>query len=200
MALLVSGCSEPRTYREPAATDPVVAERLQKDRMFKIGSESPIPEKDRANFTGLAYYAPDPGFRFELKLNRYQKPARVRLGTNTGEMRDALRYGYFEFDVDGKVCRLQVYRTEEMQKVAGPRLFMPFRDATSGRETYAAGRYLELPENTTGVYELDFNRAFNPYCAYNDRFSCPVPPPENTLPVAIRAGEKMYPFPHRGAE
>jgi uncharacterized protein (DUF1684 family) len=69
---------------------------------------------------------------------------------------------------------------------------MPFRDATSGQETYASGRYIDLKENTSGVYDLDFNRAYNPYCAYNSTFSCPVPPAENVLKVPIRAGEKNY--------
>ncbi len=74
----------------------------------------------------------------------------------------------------------------------GATLFMPFRDATSGQETYASGRYIELKENTSGIYDLDFNRAYNPYCAYNSEFSCPVPPAENILKVPIRAGEKNY--------
>jgi len=118
----------------------------------------------------------------------------VRLATNTGEQRDALRYGFFEFTVDGQACRLQAYRTSDEGET--PHLFIPFRDATSGKETYAAGRYLELPENTSGVYDLDFNLAFNPYCAYGGDYSCPFPPPENHLKVAIRAGEKNYPLAH----
>jgi hypothetical protein len=81
---------------------------------------------------------------------------------------------------------------EEDQGRSGPSLFIPFRDATSGSETYAAGRYLELTENTTGIYDLDFNRAYNPYCAYREDYSCPLPPAENTLTVAIRAGEKTH--------
>jgi uncharacterized protein (DUF1684 family) len=107
-------------------------------------------------------------------------------------MRDALRYGYFEFDAGGKMCRVQVYRTIENIQAGGRELFIPFRDATSGQETYGAGRYLDLRENTTGAYELDFNKAYNPYCAYTETYSCPVPPAENTLPIPIPAGEKTY--------
>jgi uncharacterized protein (DUF1684 family) len=104
-----------------------------------------------------------------------------------------LRYGYFDFKVGDQICKLQVYRLEDASGV-GASLFIPFRDSTSGQETYAAGRYIDLKENTSGVYDLDFNRAYNPYCAYNSEFSCPIPPAENTLRVAIRAGEKKYPI------
>jgi hypothetical protein len=107
-------------------------------------------------------------------------------------MRDALRYGYFEFEAGGQRCRVQVYRTIENIQAGGRELFIPFRDATSGQETYGAGRYLDLQENTTGLYELDFNNAYNPYCAYTETYSCPVPPAENTLPIPIPAGEKIY--------
>jgi len=86
---------------------------------------------------------------------------------------------------------LNVYKLEDAAG-HGASLFIPFRDATSGGGTYGAGRYLDLIENTTGIYDLDFNRAYNPYCAYNDRFSCPLPPGENTLEVPILAGEKIY--------
>jgi len=117
----------------------------------------------------------------------------MRLGTNTGEIRRGLRYGYFDFQVGDQTCRLQVYRLEDASGV-GASLFIPFRDSTSGQETYAAGRYIDLKENISGVYDLDFNRAYNPYCAYNSEFSCPIPPAENTLNVAIHAGEKKYPY------
>ena len=130
--------------------------------------------------------------KFSVPLHRYPVPARVRLGTNTGEIRSGLRYGYFDFQVGGQECRLQVYRLEEALESGSPQLFVPFRDATSGHETYAAGRYIDLKENTSGIYDLDFNRAYNPSCAYNTDFSCPVPPAENTLKVPIRAGEKKY--------
>jgi uncharacterized protein len=197
LTLLVAGCSGPRTYRSESgdarAADPVVRDRLEKDSFFRSGAESPIPAGDRAAFKGLSYFDVNPSLRFRLKLIRYPSPQPLRIGTNTGEVRPAIRYGHFEFVVDGKTCRLQAYRMEE-EESGGPRLFIPFRDLTSGVETYGAGRYLELKENTTGIYELDFNRAFNPYCAYNESFSCPVPPAENTLPVAIRAGEKKYPL------
>jgi uncharacterized protein (DUF1684 family) len=193
LALFPAACApKPEIGGSSAPIDPVANERREKDAAFKNGADSPLIDKDRAGFSGLAYYPIDPSLRFEVKLNRHPVPGKVRIATNTGEIRDALRYGWFEFEVQGTGCRLQVYRMEEGGAGGRPSLFVPFRDATSGKETYAAGRYIDLPENTTGIYSLDLNRAYNPYCAYGKDYSCPVPPPENTLPVPVRAGEKSF--------
>jgi len=162
--------------------------------MFKYGQNSPLPADRRGRFKGLDYYPVDPSLRFRVKLNRYPAPKTINIGTNTGEIRTGLRYGYFEFEVGGRTCRLQVYRLIDDPPTDGPNLFVPFRDATSGVETYAAGRYIDLRENTLGIYDLDFNRAYNPSCAYGEGFSCPVPPEENRLTVPIRAGERKFPL------
>jgi uncharacterized protein (DUF1684 family) len=177
---------------QAASPDSVQQERLAKDEAFKSGDNSPISETDRRAFRGLSYYPVNPDLVFSVKLHRYPGPKQIKMATNTGEIRRGLRYGYFDFQVDGQTCRLQVFRLED---ASGGKalLFMPFRDSTSGEETYAAGRYIDLEENTSGVYELNFNRAYNPYCTYNSEFSCPIPPAENTLRVPIRAGEKKYP-------
>lgn len=196
LALACLQCSRSPTSgrtANPSETDlqdPVLRERLERDAVFR-GESSPILPQDKAAFRGLAYYPVDPELRFSVVLHRYPSPLQVRLGTNTGEIRSALRYGYFEFAVAGQVCRLQVYRLDDAADRSAS-LFIPFRDATSGRETYGAGRYIDLKENTSGSYDLDFNRAYNPSCAYDATYSCPVPPAENTLPVAMRAGEKSY--------
>jgi uncharacterized protein len=168
------------------------AARREKDTAFKSGTNSPIPKEERGSFNGLTYYSFQPSLRFQARLVRYPRPERLRLGTSTGEMRDALRYGYFDFEVQGRTCRLQVYRTMEDIESGGRELFIPFRDATSGKETYGGGRYIDLQENTSGVYDLDFNLAYNPYCAYAKSYSCPLPPAENTLQASIEAGEKNY--------
>jgi uncharacterized protein len=191
--LILSACSSPqpsnRIRLEPK--DPIIQERISKDAAFRL-DESPIPPQNRPGFHGLSYFPVDSGFRFSVRLHRYSAPDRVKLGTNTGEIRSGLRYGYFDFPVGNQTCRLQAYRLEDNAESGGSMLFVPFRDSTSGKETYGAGRYIDLKENTSGTYELDFNRAYNPYCAYNPEFSCPVPPAENTLNVPIRAGEKKY--------
>jgi uncharacterized protein (DUF1684 family) len=170
----------------------LLQERREKDAVFRSGAQSPLPPAERSGFAGLKYYPPNPALRFHTKLNRYPAPKAVRLGTNTGEIQSGLRYGYFEFEVNGVTCRLQAYRMDDTPAEGGPLLFIPFKDATSGSETYGAGRYIDLHENTSGIYDLDFNRAFNPYCAYGKGYSCPVPPEENRLAVPIRAGEKKY--------
>ncbi len=197
-AAVLSGCSrreaeQPAKVAPPAAAeDELMRYRKERDQAFKSGPNSPLPEDERAKFTGLNYYPPNPALRYRVKLNRYPMPKRVRIGTNTGEIRIGLRYGYFEFEVDGKPCRLQVYRLTDDPAVGPASLFIPFKDSTSGSETYGGGRYIDLTENTSGVYDLDFNLAYNPSCAFSEGFSCPVPPVENWLPVPIRAGEKKF--------
>jgi len=190
--LFSNACSRPQ-YESTRPDNPAVRERRDKDDFFRTHPDSPLPPSVRGSFSGLAYYDIDSNFRFQVTLNRFPSPQPLRLGTNTGEMRSALRYGYFEFSVEEKLCRLQVYRLEEDSERGIARLFIPFRDATSGTETYGSGRYLDFKENTSGIYDLDFNRAYNPYCAYENSYSCPVPPAENTLSVSIRAGEKVFP-------
>jgi len=190
-AFQACGGREPES-REPTE-DALLRDRRERDLSFKEGSSSPLPEDQKSQFKGLIYYPPNPALRFEVKLNRYPVPQQVRIGTNTGEVRTGIRYGYFEFKVESQNCRLQAYRLDDSPTESGPYLFVPFRDATSGSETYPAGRYIDLKENTTGIYDLDFNRAYNPSCAYRSDFSCPVPPEENRLAVPIRAGERKYP-------
>lgn len=192
-AFVLAACSEKNSARQDVSSpeDPRLRERLAKDADFKSGSNSPIPEPNRAGFRGLSYYPLDASLRFQVELHRYVGPKTIRIATNTGEIRSGLIYGYFEFQVKGYACKLQAYRLEDSSG-HGPSLFIPFRDGTSGKETYGAGRYVDLVENTSGVYDLDFNRAYNPYCAYNSEYSCPLPPAENTLNIPIRAGEKIF--------
>jgi len=189
------GCSRNSRNNVGESPDRLVIERQEKDIEFKSGRDSPIPDADRARFGGLAYFDVNPEFRFRARLNRYPRPERVRLSTNTGEIHSALKYGYFEFEIKGETYKLQVYRVEDIpENAGGPYLFVPFRDATTGKETYEAGRYIDFKENTSGVYDLDFNRAYNPYCAYGKSYSCPIPPAENTISIRIEAGEKKYPL------
>jgi uncharacterized protein len=194
-ALFFFACSRNSPNQRVESAGSLVSERREKDIEFKSGSDSPLPEEDRTRFNGLAYFEINPAFRFQAKFNRYSRPERIRLSTNTGEIHSALKYGYFEFEIKGETYRLQVYRVEDNpENAGGPFLFVPFRDATTGKETYEAGRYIDLKENTSGIYDLDFNRAYNPYCAYGKGYSCPIPPPENTMPIRIEAGEKKYPL------
>jgi uncharacterized protein len=194
LGIFFSSCErgEKPAVKSAMPQDAVLAERTARDIAFRSSEDSPIPAENRNSFRGLDYYPVNDALKFSVQLNRYPRPDPVRLATNTGEIRSGLRYGYFDFEVESKACRLQVYRLEDVTVSGNPYLFIPFRDATSGQETYAPGRYIDLTENTSGLYDLDFNRAYNPFCAFNNHYSCPLPPAENILSVPVRAGEKKY--------
>jgi len=113
------------------------------------------------------------------------------IATSTGTRQAYMRYGAFTFEIEGRSLKLIVYKSAEDHPYSRS-LFIPFSDETSGRETYAAGRYLDLEEQGGDDYELDFNMAYNPYCAYSEEYTCPLPPAENKLSVRILAGEKNY--------
>ena len=166
-------------------------ERKEKDHWFRAGHDSPIPHEVRHAFRGLDYYGIDLTLRFSLSVAEYPKQEVLTFPTSKGTEQHFLRYGYFEFPVAGEAVRLHAYRPAHGHG-AHDFLFVPFRDATSAKETYGAGRYLDLPFEPSGVYDVDFNRAYNPYCAYSDDYVCPFPPPENWLTVPIRAGEKTW--------
>jgi hypothetical protein len=167
-------------------------EREQKDQFFAFYHQSPIPVEDRAEFEALAYFPPDPAYRFELPLHQHDNRETITIEDTAGNMRKMIRWGEFRFTIGGKQCKLQAYRTDASEQ----RLFIPFRDATSGHETYGAGRYLDLEADhhltREGKWVVDFNRAYNPWCAYSQDYACPFVPPENWLEVPIRAGEKSY--------
>lgn len=168
--------------------------RQSKDEFFASSPQSPIPHEERhGGFAGLSYYPPDVAFRVEAEVVPFQQPEVVELATSTGEIRPQQRYAELRFRLGERDLKLIGFA--EPHEHHTHELFVPFRDATSGRETYGAGRYLEIeidhgPNGETAV--IDFNVAYNPYCAYSPYYSCPVPPAENTLPVEIRAGERNY--------
>jgi uncharacterized protein len=170
--------------------------RAQKDEFFASSDQSPIPAAARAtSFDGLTYFAPDVRFRVRAALRPFANPDVVPLGSTKGDIRPQLRYGELIFTLDGHACRLTAYK--DADEPESPALFVPFRDATSGRESYGAGRYLETEEETAAPggerhAVLDFNLAYSPWCAYNEAYSCTLPPAENTLPVAVTAGERTF--------
>jgi uncharacterized protein (DUF1684 family) len=168
----------------------VLSLRVDKDSFFKKDMDSPIPSSDRSSFKGLNYFPPDEGYRVSSKLERFDSPKHIVMATSTGTRQTYLRYGAFTFEIKGRSLKLIVYKSAEDPHAQS--LFLPFSYETSGHETYAAGRYLDLEELGGDDYELDFNMAYNPYCAYSQDYTCPVPPVENRLPVKILAGEKNY--------
>jgi uncharacterized protein (DUF1684 family) len=174
----------------------IEAMRREKDYFFKEDSDSPIPQTFREKFKGLAYFPVDPKYRVRARLIKNPNPERVVLATSKGIPREMVRYGVFEFEIDGKKQRLEAYKSvpQPGHHHESESLFVPFRDATSGKETYGAARYLDIEERPTDEYLIDVNLAYNPYCAYSDDYVCPFPPRENWLSIPIRAGEKNLPL------
>ncbi|MBI3733753.1 MAG: DUF1684 domain-containing protein, partial [Chloroflexi bacterium] len=130
----------------------------------------------------------NPALRIQARLIKYPNPARITMATSTGLTADYLRYGYAQFSIGGTTQTLQIYKSPDHEE-----LFLPFMDETTGQDTYGSGRYLDLYEYADGTILLDFNQAYNPYCAYDaERWSCPLPPRENRLTARIEAGEKTY--------
>ncbi len=158
--------------------------RRGKDEAFRDDPDSPIPPGERASFRGLAYYPPDPRYVLELDLVR-EAPETLDIQRSGGDVVQYTRLGHFELRLPEGTAQLALYESNGHS-------FLPFRDATSGKDTYGAGRYLDPPEVSPGRFMLDFNHAYNPFCAYNEAYSCPFPPPENWLGFPILAGEKTY--------
>jgi uncharacterized protein (DUF1684 family) len=165
--------------------------RADKDDYFASNPHSPIPEAERAAFTGLPYYPIDTSLRFDdLPLEPYtgDAPSDFDIPTSDGRLRPAHRAGYLSFQLDGATHRLTAYTFDGGD---GESLFVPFLDGTSGTETYGAGRYLDLEPEDDGTYSLDFNLAYHPSCVYDMKYSCPLTPAENRLPTRIEAGERL---------
>lgn len=185
--LSVSTGPEPEQY---AAA--VTEERKKKDDFLKEDPTSPLLPESRAGFRGLNYFPPDLRYTILADLEPIAKKQVRILTTSTNEKTKYLEYAWATFELHEKENKLLILEVMDMGPNRG-KLFLAFADDTSAGETYGGGRYLDLkkvPAATT--IELDFNKAYNPYCAYNDGYSCPLPPSENILKVAIRAGEKNY--------
>jgi uncharacterized protein len=161
--------------------------RTLKDNMFR-GSQSPLTPEERKMFGGLKYFDENPSLRIEAKLQKYPKPEQIQMATSTGHIAEYLKYGFVNFNVNGKPQTLQIYKSPDFDE-----LFLPFMDETTGHETYGSGRYLDVSETGDGNVLMDFNLAYNPYCAFDPtKWSCPLPPKQNRLTVRIEAGEKKY--------
>lgn len=159
--------------------------RADKDGFFKHHPQSPFTPEQQQVFTGLEYFPENEDLRLEVNVERFSDQQPMQMQTSTGDIQTYVRYGRFKFQVDGQSAELTIYQNESGY-------FLPFVDSLAGEETYPAGRYLE-PEPLPGDHFLvDFNVAYNPYCAYNEMWSCPITPAENRLKVPIRAGEKLF--------
>lgn len=179
----------------PAYSDPyrdkVLEEHKMKDKLFKNPKQSPLLPQDIPGFKGLNYYPYNSKFRVNATLEKIKNGSIIKMKTTTERRPEYRTWAKATFTIDGKKCQLTIYQPVDLMKEKGfeDYLFLPFTDETSGRETYGGGRFLELtiPEGNTMI--IDFNTAYNPYCAYNHKYSCPVPPEENDLTIKIEAGE-----------
>lgn len=189
-ALAAAACtSGPSAPDERAYVETIGAERAEKDRMFRESSDSPIPPGERDELLPLSYFPVDRAYSAPAVLKLSEERPVFEMPTSTGKMRKMERVGVLEFTLGGEQRSLGAFVEAGTRRVT--RLFVPFSDVTTGKETYAAGRYLDIDPTSTGLYEIDFNRAYNPYCAYNESYDCPFPPASNRLKVPIRAGERV---------
>lgn len=159
--------------------------RAEKDDFFGGHPQSPLTHEQKKDFKGLQYFPENDALRFQVKVEEFPNKERFEMQTSTGDVQAYEKFGKFKFVVDGAEVELTIYQS-------GHGFFLPFVDALAGKETYPAGRYLEPEPLPGGYFIVDFNVAYNPYCAYNEMWSCPITPSENRLKAAIRAGEKLF--------
>jgi uncharacterized protein len=161
------------------------AMRAEKDEFFGTDPQSPLTREQRKDFHGLSYFEENDDLRLEVKVDEHADRQEFAMQTSTGSVQMYSRFGKFSFMIEGKEVELTIYQSENG-------FFLPFVDSLAGRETYPAGRYLEPEPLPGGRFFVDFNLSYNPYCAYNEMWSCPITPAENRLKVPIRAGEKLF--------
>lgn len=159
--------------------------RAEKDRFFAMHPHSPLTLEQKRSFECLNYFPENPALRLEVAVEEFAEKDEIEMQTTGGDVQTYARFGKIRFSVDGEEAELTMY--------ASPHgFFLPFVDELAGKETYGAGRYLEPEMIGDGKFLVDFNLAYNPYCAYNEQWTCPITPRENRLKVPIRAGEKIF--------
>ncbi len=166
--------------------------RKERDAFFKNHQRSPLLPGEKRHFKGLKYYPFDPKYVFSGKIERLifninNPKYYATFLTNKGTNKRYLRYGKFHFQLDGKEYTIEIYKS-----ILSDMLFIPFKDRTNGKETYEGGRYIDAEILPDYKMVLDFNMAYNPSCAYNEKFVCVLPPRENMLDNEIRSGEKLF--------
>ena len=176
------------------AVKEIESHRKKQEQEMLDKAKSPLLPEDREKFQGLNYYPIDLKYRVPAKFVRTENMLFFKMKTTTARLPDYVKYGEVLFNIDGREFKLEVYQSPDVTKLEGyaDYLFIPFTDLTNGYETYDVGRYLEfrIPQSEDVI--IDFNKCYNPYCSYNPKYSCPIPPEPNQLPIAIPAGEKKF--------
>jgi uncharacterized protein (DUF1684 family) len=172
----------------------IIAHRAKQQREMLDKVKSPLTSKDLKKFKGLNYYPIDLAYRVTSTFVLNETPVLFKMKTTTARLPDYVKYGEVHFTLHGESFVLAVYQSPAISAMEGYEdyLFIPFTDKTNGTETYEVGRYLEVRIPQDDRLIVDFNQAYNPYCSYNNRYSCPIPPEENALPIEIKAGEKIF--------
>ena len=161
--------------------------RTAKDAFYQTSADSPLLPEQKEAFHGLNYYSEEPALVFEVTPDLFDDPEVMDMQTSTGDSARYLRWARLSFSTAAAPVQLTVFRDPGTDSY-----FLPFQDSGRGKETYGAGRYVDVESLDDGRLRVDFNYAYNPYCAYNDGWSCPLPPAENRLNVPIQAGEKLF--------
>jgi len=170
----------------------VITQHRQEINDFMSGDEeSPLVDSVKTNFSGLNYFDVDARFKVRARLDKIDNRETITMGTSDGKQVNYRRYAWAHFEISDTPLRLLLLRSLDPED--NDYLFLPFGDLTNGNDTYGGGRYLDLDLPRGNSLEIDFNKAYSPYCAYNQSYSCPLPPSENRLPLSIRAGEKNFP-------
>ena len=171
-----------------------LAWRKNQNAEFKDSLTSPLKHKDRLIFDSLAFYPINEMFLVKATITLTPYSAPFKMKTSTDRLADYRQWGIAHFEIDTQSFELPVYQNLRLLNMPEYKsyLFIPFTDLTNGDETYGAGRYVEasIPEGDTLI--IDFNKAYNPYCAYNDKYSCPIPPVKNHLEIEVKAGELIF--------
>lgn len=186
--LLLESCGQDHRFKVS-----VEAFQQELNEKFSDPDASPLPKKELKSFSGLPFFEPDEKYRVTARFKRITAPV-VEMPTTTGRVARYQPFGTLSFNLEGEDFQLTIYRNIAFPSNANKNetvpLFLPFTDLTNGNETYGGGRYIDMDMQEGTEWELDFNKAYNPYCAYNETYSCPIPPAENHLETEIRAGVK----------
>ncbi|NCS88730.1 MAG: hypothetical protein AUK34_02890 [Ignavibacteria bacterium CG2_30_36_16] len=191
-AFLLISCGKKYSPEYDRYIKSIEKERAEKDSIFGQTSDSPFAGDSNAKFHRLVYYDVNPGFVFKSRLTEYRNKDTVKVFGTKGEERKAVKYGYLKFNYSGAYYKLNMYKG--FSKNGDEYFSIWFTDNTTGEETYGVGRYLDFELNADPEYEytIDFNKAYNPYCAYSARYSCAIPTKEDYINMAITAGEKRF--------
>ena len=174
----------------------LLSERIDKDQEFRTDAASPLDSVSKLAFGGLNYYKPTSEWVVKAKMERYSSPDTIQMRTTTERLPLYIVYGKARFTVKNSEVALTVYRNVGLMNKPGYEdyFFVPFTDDSSGEETYGGGRYVDVRFDGGDYLIIDFNRAYNPYCVYNKKYSCPIPPAENYIQLTVEAGEKSFNF------